>query len=139
MAAPQAQPQFGILLRQWRERGRRTQMDLALDAGVSTRHLSFIETGRSRPSAEMVLLLSDRLGVPIRERNHLLLAAGHAPVFPERPLGDPELSAVREALDLVLLHQEPSPAVVVDRHWNIVATNRAMAALAANVDPVLLE
>jgi transcriptional regulator with XRE-family HTH domain len=114
-------------------------MDLALDAGVSTRHLSFIETGRSQPSTEMVLLLAERLGVPIRGRNELLLAAGYAPVFPERPFGDPELSAVREALDLILTGQEPSPAVVVDRHWNIVAANRAMGALAADVDPALLE
>src|SRR5215813_145693 len=113
MAAPHPQPQFGSLLRQWRERGRQTQMDLALDAGVSTRHLSFIETGRSQPSTEMVLLLAERLGIPIRGRNELLLAAGYAPVFPERPLGDPELAAVREALDLILSGQEPSPAVVV--------------------------
>jgi transcriptional regulator with XRE-family HTH domain len=139
MAAADPQPRFGALLRQWRERRRQTQMDLALDAGVSTRHLSFIETGRSQPSTEMVLLLAERLGVPIRGRNELLLAAGYAPVFPERRFGDPELAAVREALDLILSGQEPSPAVVVDRRWNIVAANRAMAALVANVDPKLLE
>ncbi|HEY7255934.1 MAG TPA: helix-turn-helix transcriptional regulator [Solirubrobacterales bacterium] len=133
------QPRFGALLRRWREMRRQTQMDLALEAGVSTRHLSFIETGRSRPSTEMVLLLAERLGMPIRARNELLLAAGYAPVFPERPIGDPELATVREALDLILSGQEPSPAVVVDRHWNIVAANGAMAALAANVDPALLE
>jgi transcriptional regulator with XRE-family HTH domain len=139
MAVADAQPRFGSLLRQWRQRRRLSQMDLALDSGVSTRHLSFLETGRSQPSTEMVLLLSERLGLPIRSRNELLLAAGYAPAYPERPFGDPELIAVREAVDLVLSGQEPSPAVVVDRHWNIVAANRAMAALAAAVDPGLLE
>ncbi len=139
MATTAPQPRFGPLLRRWRERRRLTQMELALDAGVSTRHLSFIENGRSQPSTEMVLLLAERLEVPIRGRNELLLAAGYAPVFPERPFDDPELTAVREALDLILSGQEPSPAVVVDRHWNIVAANRAMAAMAAQVDPALLE
>src|SRR6185369_8229705 len=88
MATADFQPRFGPLLRRWRERRRLTQMELDLDAGVSTRHLSFIENGRSQPSTEMVLLLAERLGVPIRGRNELLLAAGYAPVFPERPLGD---------------------------------------------------
>jgi transcriptional regulator with XRE-family HTH domain len=114
-------------------------MDLALDAGVSARHLSFIENGRSQPSTEMVLLLAECLEVPIRARNELLLAAGYAPVFPERAIGDPDLSAVREGLDLILSGHEPAPAVAVDRHWNIVAANRSMLALTANVDPKLLE
>lgn len=139
MTSLDSRPPVGTLLREWRERRRRTQLDLALDAGVSPRHLSFVETGRSAPSAEMVLLLAKRLDVPIRERNQLLLAAGYAPAFPERSLGDPELTAVREALDLILAGQEPCPAVVVDRRWNLVAANGAMAALAANVDPTLLE
>lgn len=129
----------GPLLREWRTRRRLTQLDLALDAGVSARHLSFIETGRSTPSAEMVLLLAERLEVPFRERNQMLLAAGYAPVFPERPLEDPEMAPVREALDVILAGHEPSPAVVVDRGWNLVAANSAMTALAGWVDPALLE
>jgi transcriptional regulator with XRE-family HTH domain len=128
-----------VLLREWRNRRRRTQLDLALDAGVSARHLSFVETGRARPSAEMVLLLAEQLEVPFRERNQMLLAAGHAPVFPERPLEDPEMAPVREALDVILDGHEPYPAVVVDRSWDLVAANSTMAALAAGVDPALLE
>jgi transcriptional regulator with XRE-family HTH domain len=139
MASIDSRPPIGSLLRQWREKRRRTQLDLALDAGVSPRHLSFVETGRSAPSAEMVLLLAECLDVPIRECNHLLLAAGYAPAFPERSLGDPELTEVGEALDVILSGQEPCPAVVVDRRWNLVAANGAMAALSATVDPVLLE
>jgi transcriptional regulator with XRE-family HTH domain len=135
----QAQSGVGPLLREWRKRRRRTQLDLALDAGISTRHLSFVETGRSRPSAEMVLLLAERLEVPYRERNHLLLAAGHAPAFPERSLEDPELAPVREALDLILAGHDPYPAVVIDRRWNIVAANAATVALAEWFDPALLE
>jgi transcriptional regulator with XRE-family HTH domain len=134
-----SQPRVGPLLREWRKRRRRTQLDLALDAGISARHLSFVETGRSRPSPEMVLLLAEQLEVPVRERNQLLLAAGHAPAIPEHSIGDPELAAVREALDLILTAQEPYPAVVVDRGWNLVAANSAMAALAAWVDPALLQ
>jgi transcriptional regulator with XRE-family HTH domain len=138
MATVDSQSRVGSLLREWRERRQRTQLDLALDSGVSARHLSFIETGRSSPSAEMVLL-AERLDVPFRERNQLLLAAGYAPAFPERSLADPELAAVREALDVILTGQEPFPAVVVDRRWNLVAANAAMAALAADADPQLLQ
>src|SRR6058998_838762 len=116
-------PAIGPLLREWRRRRRRTQLDLALEAGISARHLSFVETGRSTPSTEMVLLLAERLDVPLRERNLLLLAAGHAPAFPERSLEDPELAPVREALDLILTGHEPYPAIVVDRAWNVVAAN----------------
>jgi transcriptional regulator with XRE-family HTH domain len=134
-----SQPRVGPLLREWRKRRRRTQLELALDAGISARHLSFVETGRSKPSPEMVLLLAEQLDVPVRERNQLLLAAGHAPAIPERSLDDPELAPVREALDLILTGQEPYPAVVVDRGWNLVAANSAMVAMAAWVDPVLLE
>jgi transcriptional regulator with XRE-family HTH domain len=134
-----SQPGVGPLLREWRQRRRRTQLDLALDAGISARHLSFVETGRSTPSAEMVLLLAEQLEVPLRERNHLLLAAGHAPAFPERTLEDPELGPVREALDLVLTRHEPYPALVIDRGWNIVAANSALVALGEWLAPELLE
>lgn len=139
MATVRSQPRVGPLLREWRKRRRRTQLDLALDAGISARHLSFVETGRSTPSAEMVLLLAERLEVPLRERNHLLLAAGHAPAFPELSLQDPELAPVREALDLVLTRHEPYPALVIDRRWNIVAANSATLALAEWLAPELLE
>src|SRR5437899_1489070 len=100
--AVSSQVNVGPLLREWRERRRLSQLELALDAGISARHLSFVETGRSIPSAEMVLLLAEQLEVPVRERNHLLLAAGYAPAFPQRSLEDPELAPVREALDLIL-------------------------------------
>lgn len=139
MAGANSHAGVGGLLREWRKRQRLSQLDLALDAGISARHLSFVETGRSRPSAEMVLLLAERLEVPFRERNQLLLAAGHAPVFPELPLEDAEMAPVREALDVILTGHDPYPAVVVDRHWNLVAANSGMEALARWVDPVLLE
>jgi transcriptional regulator with XRE-family HTH domain len=139
MDTARSQSAVGPLVREWRSRRRRTQLDLALDAGISARHLSFIETGRSRPSPEMLLLLAERLEVPLRERNKLLLAAGHAPVFPERSLEDPELAPVREALDLVLTAHEPYPALVIDRRWTIVAANSATLALAEWLDPALLE
>jgi transcriptional regulator with XRE-family HTH domain len=131
----------GRLLREWRGRRRLTQLELALDAGVSARHLSFVETGRSKPGREMLLAVAEQLHIPFRERNQLLLAAGHAPAFPERPLADPELAPVREALDRILGAHEPYPAVVFDRAWNIVALNAPMAHLAASVDidPALLE
>jgi transcriptional regulator with XRE-family HTH domain len=127
------------LLREWRGRRRLTQLDLALEAGVSTRHLSFVETGRARPSAEMVLLLAEQLEVPFRERNQMLLAAGHAPIFPERALEDPEMAPVREALEVILGGHEPYPAVVVDRNWNLVAVNSTMETLVTWIDPALLE
>ena len=139
MATVSSQPGVGPLLREWRKRRRRTQLDLALDAGISARHLSFVETGRSTPSPGMVMLLAEQLEVPFRERNQLLLAAGHAPAFPERSLEDPELAPVREALDLVLSDHEPYPALVIDRRWNIVAANSATLALAEWLDPALLE
>jgi transcriptional regulator with XRE-family HTH domain len=139
MARNATHSRVGSLLREWRTRRRRTQLELALDAGVSARHLSFIETGRSKPSLEMVLLLAKHLEVPVRERNQLLLAAGYAPAFPERQLEDPMLAPVREALDRILTGHEPYPAVVVDRRWNMVAANRAMAAIGSWVDPQLLQ
>lgn len=139
MAIISSQSRVGPLLREWRKRRRRTQLEVALDAGVSARHLSFVETGRSRPSPEMVLLLAEQLEVPARERNQLLLAAGYAPAIPEHSIADPELAPVREALDLILTGHDPYPAVVVDRGWNLVAANSAMARMATWVDPALLE
>ena len=115
----------GPLLRQWRERRRLSQLDLALEAEISARHLSFVETGRAHPSREMVLLLARVLDVPPRARNELLTAAGFAPMYRERPLDAPELSQVRRALDSMLRQQEPYPALVLDRHWNILMTNEA--------------
>src|SRR5262247_2029630 len=112
-----AQP-VGTLLREWRQRRRLTQLELALDADLSARHLSFIETGRSLPSREMLMHLSEELEIPLRERNTLLVAAGYAPVFQERPLGHPALQAARKIIDLVLAGHEPYPALAVDRHWS---------------------
>jgi transcriptional regulator with XRE-family HTH domain len=139
MTATAIRPPVGSLLRDWRRRRRLSQLDLALEAGVSARHLSFVETGRSRPSADMVLHLADQLDVPLRERNHLLLAAGYAPVYAERPLEDPEMEPVRRALDFLLAAHDPYPAVVVDRRWNLVAANRSLGLLTALVAPTLLE
>lgn len=129
---------FGDLLRSWRERRRRTQLDLALIAGVSTRHLSFLETGRSRPSRDMVLLLAEALDVPLRERNTLLAAAGFAPVYPRRDLDAPELAQVRAAIDLVLQGHEPYPAIAVDRRWDVVGLNRAAGLFLDGVSPEAL-
>src|SRR3954470_22493440 len=120
-AIAQDRTPLGTLLREWRQRRRLSQLDLALEAGVSAPHLSFLETGRSKPSREMVLHLAEELEVPLRDRNRLLLAAGYAPVYGERSLDDPEMAPVREALELVLRGHEPYPAVVVDRGWNVVA------------------
>ena len=141
MATVSSQPSIGPLLREWRERRRLSQLELALDAGISTRHLSFVETGRSKPGREMLLRILEQLEIPFREQNRLLLASGHAPAFPERSLEDPELLPVREALDQILAGHEPYPAVVVDRAWNLVAANSAMRSLALGVaiDPALLE
>ena len=117
----------GPLLREWRERRRMTQLDLALEAEVSTRHLSFVETGRARPSPQMLRLLADHLRIPLRERNSLFLAAGFAPDHPVRDIDNPDLQAARRAMDLILTAHEPNPAVAIDRHWNLVAGNRMMA------------
>jgi transcriptional regulator with XRE-family HTH domain len=128
----------GEQLREWRKRRRLSQLDFALDAEISSRHLSFIETGRSQPSREMVLRLSERLEIPLRERNVLLVAAGFAPVFPEKKLDDPALGAARKAVDLVLKGHEPFPALAVDRHWSLIAANRAIPPLLGGADPALL-
>ncbi len=129
----------GAQLREWRQRRRLSQLDLSVDAEVSTRHLSFVETGRAMPSREMVLRLADRLDVPLRERNRLLTAAGFAPMFGERALGDPALRAARAAIELVLKGHEPYPALAIDRHWTLVSYNRAVLPLLAGVAPELLQ
>ena len=128
----------GDLLRDWRQRRRLSQLDLALEAGVSTRHLSFVETGRARPSPEMVLHLADELEVPLRERNRLLLAAGYAPVYEERALDEPEMQPVHEAVQLVLDGHDPYPAITVDRGWALVAHNRGAGLLMAGLPEDLL-
>lgn len=128
----------GPLLREWRTRRRRSQMDLALDVGVSPRHLSFIETGRARPSAAMVLALAEQLALPLRERNRLLMAAGHAPRFGQRSLDAPEMAAVRTALQRLLDAHHPYPGVVLDRHWNVLLANGAAQALVGLLPPALL-
>ncbi len=129
----------GDLLREWRQRRRLSQLELACEAEISTRHLSFVETGRATPSREMVMKLAERLEVPLRDRNTLLLAAGFAPVYRERPLTDPDLHAARKAIDLLLLGQEPYPALAIDRHWTMVASNRAVAPMLTGISAPLLE
>lgn len=129
---------IGTLLRDWRRRRRLSQLDLALEAGVSARHVSFVETGRARPSAEMVLHLAAQLDVPLRERNRLLRAAGYAPVFEERSLDDPEMAPVREAVQAVLDGHDPYPALAVDHGWALVAHNRGAALLMAGLPEELL-
>ena len=129
----------GSLLREWRQRRRLSQLELACDAGISTRHLSFVETGCAQPSRDMLLHLSEQLEVPVRERNVLLVAAGYAPIFPERPLADPALAAARAAIDLVLERQKPYPAFALDRHWRIVASNAALPQLYDGIAPELMQ
>jgi transcriptional regulator with XRE-family HTH domain len=128
----------GDHLREWRQRRHMSQLELACEAEISTRHLSFVETGRSTPSREMLLHLAEQLRIPARERNVLLVAAGYAPIFAERTLDDPALAAARKAIDLVLAAQKPYPGFAVDRHWNIVASNSALPELYVDVDPALL-
>jgi transcriptional regulator with XRE-family HTH domain len=139
MSAVAAPVPLGTLLKDWRRRRRLSQLDLALEAGVSARHLSFVETGRSKPSREMVLHLAEQLEVPLRDRNQLLLAAGYAPAYGERPLDAPEMEPVREAIDGVLAGHEPFPAIVVDRWWTLVAANEALALITDGVAPELME
>jgi transcriptional regulator with XRE-family HTH domain len=129
----------GKLLREWRVRRRLSQLDLASSAGISARHLSFVETGRSRPSREMVLHLADHLDVPLRDRNSLLIAAGYAPSYHATDYNAPEMRSVRDAIDALLDGHEPYPAILVDRRWQLVASNKAAMVLIADVDPDLLE
>jgi transcriptional regulator with XRE-family HTH domain len=129
---------IGEHLRQWRLRRHLSQLGLAEDAGISTRHLSFVETGRAAPSRDMVLKLAEWLQVPLRERNVLLVAAGFAPAFPQHSLDDPALESARAAIDLVLRAHEPNPALAYDRHWNLVSSNRMLKPLLAGVPQRLL-
>jgi transcriptional regulator with XRE-family HTH domain len=129
----------GDHLREWRQRRRLSQLDLALEAEISQKHLSFIESGRAVPSRDMVLNLAARLDLPLRARNAMLLAAGYAPHFPERSLDDPALRPARAAIDLILKGHEPYPALAIDRHWRLVAANDAVAPLLSEVaEPALL-
>ncbi|WP_433224053.1 helix-turn-helix domain-containing protein [Microtetraspora malaysiensis] len=129
----------GELLREWRHRRHLSQLDLAIQAGVSSRHVSFVETGRTIPSRPMVLHLAEQLQVPLRERNRLLVAAGHAPVFQKRPLDAPDLAAAREALQQIVRGHEPNPALVVDNCWNLIFANSAAEVFLDGVAPELLE
>lgn len=137
-ARPATRP-VGQLLREWRERRRLSQLELSIQADISTRHLSFVETGRSRPTPEMILRLSEQLEVPLRERNAMLLAGGYAPAFPEHAFNEPELNVVRNALRQVLAGHEPYPAVVVNRWWEMLDANSAISLFTAGVAPSLLE
>jgi transcriptional regulator with XRE-family HTH domain len=137
-SAVNARKPFGEQIREWRQRRHLSQMDLAAQAEMSTRHLSFLETGRSQPSRAMLLRLVERLSVPLRERNGLLIAAGFAPMYSMHSLSDPEMSSARAAVDLILAGHEPYPAVLVDRHWNLVGGNRASAPMMAGADASLL-
>jgi transcriptional regulator with XRE-family HTH domain len=129
----------GDLIRQWRQRRRLSQLDLAIAANVSSRHLSFVETGRSHPTSQMILHLAEHLDVPLRDRNALLLAGGYAPAYPERTLAAPELRAVQGALARVLAGHEPYPAAVVNRWWDLVDANAGIGLFTGGVSPGLLE
>lgn len=130
---------FGAQLRDWRQRRRLSQLDLAAEAELSTRHLSFVETGRAKPSREMVLRLSEALELPLRSRNAMLIAAGYAPTFAERPLGDAVNTDASELVQRILDAHMPFPALAVDRHWHLVAHNSAVGALMAGAAPHLLQ
>jgi transcriptional regulator with XRE-family HTH domain len=135
----QAARPIGGMLREWRQRRRISQLDLALEAEVSAKHVSFVETGRAQPSREMILKFAEHLQVPLRERNVLLTAGGYAAMFPERSLDDAALATARRAVELVLRGHEPYPAIAVDRHWTLVAANEAVAPLTAGIAPALLQ
>jgi transcriptional regulator with XRE-family HTH domain len=138
VAAPARPRDAGSVLRTWRELRRLSQLELALAADVSPRHLSFIETGRSRPSRQVLLRLAEELAIPLRGRNALLLAAGYAPAYPETPLADAAMRPVREALDRMVTLHDPYPAIVVDRRWNVVTANYSAVGLLEGVSPDLL-
>ncbi len=124
-----ASPGFAHLLKHWRTRRRLSQLELALSSGVSQRHISFLESGRAKPSRDMSLLLSETLDVPLRERNDWLTAAGFAPVFKARPLDDPQMRQVRSAVSMMLNNHAPFPAIAIDRAWNILLTNEPFDAM----------
>jgi transcriptional regulator with XRE-family HTH domain len=130
---------FGDRLREWRQRRHLSQLELATDVEISARHLSFVETGRSQPSRGMVLKLAECLAVPLRERNALLVAAGFAPMYGALSLSDPAMSAARNAVELILQGHEPNPALLVDRHWNLVSANKAAQRFLAHIAPELLQ
>ena len=132
-------PNFGEQLREWRQRRRMSQLDLAAEADLSTRHLSFVETGRARPSREMVQRLSEALELPLRNRNALLIAAGFAPSYPERPFNSDASAETREVVQRILDCHMPFPALAVDRHWHLVASNPAVTGLMAGASPELLQ
>ena len=129
----------GDLLRVWRQRRRLTQLELSCETGISTRHLSFLETGRAMPSRRMLLRLCEELDLTLRERNRLFLASGYAPIYPERPLNHPSLSLARSAMAAVLTGLEPNPALVIDRHCTLISSNRAVTPLLEGVAPWLLD
>ena len=139
VAAMNATRPIGDLLREWRQRRRMSQLDCAVEADISSKHLSFLETGRSRPSRDMLLKLAELLEIPLRERNTLLVAAGFAPMFAERRLDDPTLQAARAAMELVLKGHEPYPALAIDRHWNLLAANGAVGPFLTGIGPELLQ
>jgi transcriptional regulator with XRE-family HTH domain len=128
----------GILLKLWRERRRKSQLDLALDAEISTRHLSFVETGRAKPSREMILLLAENLEIPLRERNKILITGGYAPQFSEKNFDDVSLNAARQAIEIILKGHEPFPALAIDRHWTMVAANKTVPLLLEGISEKLL-
>ena len=130
---------MGDVMRDWRRRRRLSQLDLAAEAAVSSRHLSFVETGRSRPSRELLLQLAETLAMPLRERNRLLLAGGFAPAYPERALDADDMAVAREAVRAILDGHAPFPALAVDRHWSLVRANAPAQALMKGVAPRLLE
>lgn len=129
----------GVLIREWRQRRRLSQLDLANRAEVSTRHLSCIETGRARPTSEMIVRLCDHLDVPLREQNHVLLAGGYAPAHPEHALGDPSMAEANAAIEAILAAHQPFPALVVDRQWDLVAANDAAFGVLGGIPDDLLE
>lgn len=139
MTSTSVRAPVGQLLREWRERRRLSQLQLSIQAEISTWHLSFVETGRSRPTPAMILRLTEHLEVPLRERNQLLLAGGYAPAYPQHGMDEPELASVRDALRLVLRGHEPYPALVINRWWDVVDGNSGVAALVAGSAPELLE
>ncbi|GLQ92293.1 helix-turn-helix domain-containing protein [Dyella acidisoli] len=139
MHAIHTQRPVGDLLREWRRHRRLSQLDLANHAEISTRHLSFVESGRAQPSRDMILHLAEYLDIPLRERNALLVAAGFAPVFPERPLEDASMDAARRLIEQLLQGFEPYPALTIDRHWHLVASNQAVLRLMDGVAPELLQ
>ncbi len=134
-----AQRPVGELLRDWRLSRGKSQLDLSVDTGVSTRHLSFVETGRSRPSPELIIRLAEQLEVPLPDRNTMLLAGGYAPAYPSHELSDPQLTPIRQAVRQILTGHNPYPALLVDQHWHLLDANPAVAVLTAGADARLLK